>query len=182
MPVPTSMSAGTASRRRAKSGPRRAGDTAQGALLLVRLGFMALLALLLLVAGVWGSWKHVPDALASGDRVRGTMTVRACDERACTGTFQPSSQDEAASGGVREVVLRQPFGPDPGESLAVAVSPGDEVAARTGFAGVMYAWLPLAGALLLASIVLAGGLRLYRTAWVMAGAALAALLVTFAVW
>ncbi|MDF9813636.1 hypothetical protein M2266_002867 [Streptomyces sp. SPB162] len=44
----------------------------------------------------------------------------------------------------------------------------------TGWAGVLYAWVPLGGALLLAALVLVGGLRMPRSAWTagLAGAAL----------
>lgn len=48
-------------------------------------------------------------------------------------------------------------------------------------AGLLYAWIPLAGALLLASVVVAGGLRLTRLAWVMAATAIALLTATFLV-
>lgn len=38
---------------------------------------------------------------------------------------------------------------------------------RSGPAGVLYAWVPLGGALLLAAVVVAGGMRLVRPAWVL---------------
>jgi hypothetical protein len=37
---------------------------------------------------------------------------------------------------------------------------------------MLYAWLPLAGALMLAGVVVAGGLRMRRTAWAMGGTGL----------
>jgi hypothetical protein len=59
------------------------------------------------------------------------------------------------------------------------VKPGSSHVVRTGPAGLLYAWVPLAGALLLASVVVAGGLRLTRAAWLMAGVGVAFLTATF---
>jgi hypothetical protein len=44
---------------------------------------------------------------------------------------------------------------------------------------VLFAWLPLGGALVLAGVVVAGGLRMRRTAWVMGGAGLALVTAAF---
>ena len=64
----------------------------------------------------------------------------------------------------------------------MTVKPGTTQAVRTGSAGILHAWVPFAGSLLLAALVVAGGMRLRRTAWVMGllgavllGAAFAAL-------
>ena len=57
-----------------------------------------------------------------------------------------------------------------GEVYSVTVKPGSSDVVRSGPAGLLYAWVPLGGALLLASVVVAGGLRLTRVAWVMAAA------------
>lgn len=178
----TTTSAAASLRRPPRSRARRAGESAFGMLLLARLVFMGLLVVLLVTAGAWASWQPVSDALASGGQERGTLTVRACDAAECTGTFQPSGEGSEDASGER-VELAQPLGRESGERLSVALreGSGDEVV-RTGLAGVLYACLPLTGALLLASLVMAGGLRLRRTAWATAGIAVAALATTFAVW
>ncbi|GGY72133.1 hypothetical protein GCM10010300_14290 [Streptomyces olivaceoviridis] len=54
-----------------------------------------------------------------------------------------------------------------GSTYAVVLKPGTGEAVRSGPAGILYAWVPLGGALLLASVVVAGGMRLARTAWVL---------------
>lgn len=66
-----------------------------------------------------------------------------------------------------------------GRTYTVTVKPDSDEVVRSGPAGLLYAWSPLAGALLLASVVVAGGLRLTRVAWVMAGAGLALLTAAF---
>jgi hypothetical protein len=177
-PAATSSS-GRRSAATKRSRVQRAGESAFGALLLVRLIVLGLVALLVLAGGVWASWQTAPDAMVAEGRERGTMTLRECDDEACTGPFEPSSADGTA----RDlVVLAQPIGREEGEALAVALRPGTDEAVRTGLPGILYAWLPLDGALLLAAIVIAGGLRMYRTAWATAGLGVAALAVTFAVW
>ncbi len=163
---------------------RRAGDSAFGALLLARFAFLGLLALLLVVAGAWASWDTARHAMVADGQQRGTLTLRACDREACVGSFEPAEGEggDQAAAAPEEVVLRETIGLEPGQTLSVALVPGSEEAVRTGAAGVLYAWLPLTGALLLASLVLAGGLRLYRTAWATAALALALLATTFALW
>jgi hypothetical protein len=44
---------------------------------------------------------------------------------------------------------------------------------------VLYAWVPFGGALLLASVVVAGGMRRTRVAWALAGAGAALLTAAF---
>lgn len=61
----------------------------------------------------------------------------------------------------------------------MVLKPGSADAVRSGPAGVLYAWVPLGGALLLASVVVAGGLRRTRAGWVMAGAGVALLTAAF---
>ena len=163
----------TAARR---SLARRVGESAFGALLLARTVFLALVVALLVVAGVRASWPEAKAAMFAEEADRGTLTLGECRREVCTGVFAPTGA---------EVELRQALGRTAGERLPVALLPGDseaEEAVRTGAPGVLYAWLPLYGALLLASVVLGGGLRLYRTAWAVAAAAAAALLLTFALW
>lgn len=147
-----------------RSALRRAGESAFGMLLLVKTGTMALLALLLVVAGVWSSWATAEPAMFSSARERGTLVVESCSDDTCRGAFTPSGGAEDPP---ERVALGQVSAPDAGEGVPVALRPGTDEVVRTGAAGVLYAWLPLAGALLLAALVVAGGLRLRRTAWAM---------------
>ncbi|MGP4112222.1 hypothetical protein ACTWP5_15055 [Streptomyces sp. 4N509B] len=163
-----------------RSRGRRARESAFGALLLSRLAFTGLLVVLLLVAGVRASWETAQHAMVAEGRERGTMTLLECDDERCVGPFAPEAGE---SGTPRaEVVLPETLGRDPGDELSVALRPGTNEAVRTGLSGILYAWLPLTGALLLAGIVTAGGLRMYRIGWATAGVGLAALTVTFALW
>lgn len=125
---------------------------------------MGLLALLLLVAGVWTSWNTAQYAMLVKAEGRGTMTVSSCTEETCTGPYVPT----AGKGGPRaKVSIAAGAAPDKGERVEVVLKPGTAHAVRTGAAGVLHAWVPFAGALLLAALVVAGGMRLRRTAWVM---------------
>ncbi|MBE9498670.1 hypothetical protein IHE61_09185 [Streptomyces sp. GKU 257-1] len=142
---------------------RRLGESAFGMLLLVRAGgLLALVALILVVAGVWTSWDTASTALAGDER--GTVTVRSCEDDECSGTFRNEKKSRPEQVTVSEFVSG-----GEGRTLEVAVQPGTDHVIRTGPAGVLYAWVPLGGALLLASLVIAGGLRMRRTA-VTAGA------------
>lgn len=141
-----------------RSRTRRLGESAFGVLLLARSGLMALIAGVLLVAGVWTSWGTAERMMAAEER--GTVTVSACGDAECAGVFKP-----AGSGGKPEkVTVARSVSGDTGERLEVAVKPGTDHVVRTGPAGILYAWVPLGGALLLASLVVAGGLRMRRTA------------------
>ena len=141
---------------------RRAGESAYGLLLLARTALMGAVAAVLLMAGAWASLDAMRPVTAERGGVRGTMTVEECDKGTCTGSFTPG----AGSGGApAEVALDAPVAHDAGERLAVVLWPGGDEVARTGAAGILYAWLPFAGALVLASPVIAGGLRMRRTAW-----------------
>jgi hypothetical protein len=180
MPATTSTSTRSVYAAR-RSRTRRAGESAYGALLLARLAFMGLLVLLVLAAGVRTSWDTAQHAMVSEPEDRGTLTLSACDRELCAGRFEPNAAGDGVT--ARDgVVLPESIGREPGESLSVALVPGTDEAVRTGLAGALYAWLPLTGALLLASLVIAGGLRMYRTAWATAGVAVAALALTFALW
>ncbi|MGC5343734.1 hypothetical protein [Streptomyces sp. DT171] len=122
---------------------------------------MGAVALLLLVAGVLSSWDSAQHVVLAKGREHGTMTVTGCGEDICTGPYAPSDAS-AARGRVhieRSVAARK------GERLAVVVKPGTDDVVRTGVAGFLHAWVPLGGALLLAGLVIGGGLRLTRLAW-----------------
>lgn len=140
-----------------RSRTRRLGESAYGVLLLARSGLMALIALVLVVAGFWTSWGTARPAMGGGER--GTIAVRACGDDECEGSFLP----EGASAPEKVTVARSVSG-GTGEKLDVAVKPGTDHVVRTGPAGILYAWVPLGGSLLLAALVVAGGLRMRRTA------------------
>lgn len=147
-----------------RSRTRRAGESAYGLLLLGRHLAVALVALLILVAGVWSSWDTAKPAMFSEDRDRGTVTVAECDDDWCTGAFTPAEPSGRALAKVR---VDEAVAVGRGDRLPVAIRPGTTEAIRTGAAGVLHAWVPFAGALLLSALILAGGLRLRRTGWVM---------------
>lgn len=144
-----------------RSRARRAGESAYGLLLVLKNTFLALLVLLLLVAGSWASWDTARFAMEAGTGELGTLRVERCGEEVCRGVFSPA--DGGAPRG--DVTVGASVADGGGERLDVSLRPGGGEAVRTDAAGVLYAWVPLAGGLLLASLVLAGGLRMRRTAW-----------------
>ncbi|MGW2862210.1 hypothetical protein [Streptomyces sp. NPDC001205] len=131
-------------------------------LLFVRRAVMGLVAALILAAGFWSSWGTAQHVVLTKGRDRGTLTVTACANDVCTGRYRPSPGSAPHSG----VTIAESVAARRGETLPVVVKPGTDEAVRSGVAGVLYAWLPLAGALLLAALVIGGGVRLTRTAWV----------------
>ncbi|MEU4203449.1 hypothetical protein [Streptomyces sp. NPDC045470] len=146
-----------------RSRTRRMGESAYGLLLVARMGLMGALALLLLVAGVWTSWNTARYAMLVEARERGTMTVTACHEDRCTGPYLPLEGSRRRT----QVSMAAAAAPDRGEQVEVTVKPGTDRAVRIGAGGVLHAWVPFAGSLLLAALVVAGGMKLRRTAWVM---------------
>lgn len=151
-------------------------QSASTALRFGRLAAMGVVALLILVAGVWASWGTAQHVMLGKGRERGTLAVTACSDGTCWGPFTPTSPGYRARERVstdQEPAVRK------GRTYTVVVKPHSDEVVRGGPAGLLYAWSPLAGALLLASVVVAGGLRLTRTAWVMAGAGLALLTAAF---
>lgn len=133
---------------------------------------MGCVAVLILVAGFWSSWGTAQHVILAKGRDHGTLTVSSCAGDVCTGPYVPSA-DSAPHAGLR---IDKSTAVEQGERLPVVVRPGTDEAIRAGTAGVLHAWVPLGGALVLAALVIAGGLRMSRTAWV-AGAAGAVLLV-----
>ncbi|MBB1257104.1 hypothetical protein [Streptomyces alkaliterrae] len=151
----------TSTKKRSRT--RRAGESAYGLLLLGRNALVALVAAVLLVAGFWTSWDDARHAMFPKDGTRGTMTVEKCADGRCTGPFVADSGGSAPDRvGIAESAVR-----DVGDRPAVALKPGTEDVVRTGIGGVLHTWIPLGGALVLAALVLAGGLRLRRTGWAM---------------
>ncbi|MGP3984164.1 hypothetical protein [Streptomyces sp. KR80] len=141
---------------------RRAGESAYGLLLVGKNTVMAAVALLLLVAGVWTSWDTAQHAMLAKGRERGTVTIARCGEDTCTGPFVPAGPEGRPRA---KVTIDRAVTHKKGERLLVAVRPGTDEVVRTGNAGVLYAWVPFGGALLLSALVVAGGLRMRRTAW-----------------
>ncbi|MET7316402.1 MULTISPECIES: hypothetical protein [Streptomyces] len=141
-----------------------------------RVTAMGTVAVLLLIAGVWASWSSVPYVMLPKGREQGSVEVTHCAGDTCTGPYTPVSPGSQARDRVQvsAVAVRK------GETYSVVVKPGTDRVLRSGPAGILYAWAPLGGALLLASVVVAGGLRLIRTAWVLAGAGVALLTAAFA--
>jgi hypothetical protein len=144
---------------------RRAGQSAYGLLLVGRNVVVAAMALLVLAAGVWTSWGTAQYAMLTKGRELGTVTVVRCGAQSCSGSFVPTGP----AGEKRpDVTFGTPAAQAKGEQLPVVVKPGTDEVVRTGWAGVLYAWVPFGGALLLGALLLAGGLRMQRTAWAMA--------------
>jgi hypothetical protein len=156
--------------------PRTATDRM---LWLARVLGSALMVVLLIVAGCWSSWDTVRHALYAKEAERGVLTLASCDRTACTGVFTPRS---TLRGEVADIRLTQRIGLQEGDELAVALWPDSTDAIRTGLPGFLYGWLPLTGSLLLAGLLIAGGMRLYRVGWAVGGLALALIGVTFVVW
>jgi hypothetical protein len=142
-----------------------------------RVAVMGAVAALIVFAGVWGSWGTAQHVMLTKGREQGTVRVTACTGDTCTGAFTPVSAGARARARVelaKSVAVRK------GQTYDVVLKPGTAVAVRSGPAGILYAWVPLGGALLLASVVVAGGLRLTRVAWVLAGCGVALLTGAFA--
>ncbi|WP_328888645.1 hypothetical protein [Streptomyces sp. NBC_00316] len=136
-------------------------STSHRALLYGRSAALGCVVLLLLVAGVLSSWSSAQHIVLAKGREHGTMTVTGCGADVCTGSFAPAD-DATARARVRvekSVAVRK------GGRYPVVVKPGTDVVVRTGLPGFLHAWVPLGGALLLAALVIGGGLRLTRTAW-----------------
>ncbi|MFJ4522892.1 hypothetical protein ACIP4Y_18385 [Streptomyces sp. NPDC088810] len=150
---------------------RTARQASVSALRLGRVATMGALAALILFAGVWGSWGTAQHVMLPKGRERGTVRVTRCAEGVCTGPFTPAS---AGAGSRARVEIEQSVAVRSGTTYDVVLKPGSGEAVRSGPAGVLYAWVPLGGALLLAAVVVAGGMRLVRPAWVLglAGAGL----------
>ncbi|MFD8572661.1 hypothetical protein [Streptomyces sp. NPDC059639] len=127
----------------------------------------AALALLLLVAGFWASWGTAQHVVLAKGHEHGHMIVDRCADGTCTGAFVPATE-----GPVRtpKVTLSGSVGEKKGARLPVVIKPDSAQAVRTGAAGFFKAWIPLGGALLLASVVIAGGMRHRRLAWITGGA------------
>ncbi|MDF3301654.1 hypothetical protein [Streptomyces tropicalis] len=141
-----------------------------------RVAAMGTVAVLILIAGVWASWGTAQHVMLTKGRERGTVRVTHCGADACSGPYSPVSPGSVARG---RVVIAQTAVVHRGGTYDVVVKPGSDRVVRSGPAGILYAWAPLGGALLLASVVVAGGLRRTRAAWVLAGSGFALLTAAF---
>jgi hypothetical protein len=153
-------------------------QSAYTALRLGQLTAMGVVTGLILIAGVWASWGTAQHVMLSKGREQGTMTVTRCSGDVCTGTYAPTSTGSRARA---RVTIDEALAVRRGRTYTVTVKPGSSDVVRSGPAGLLYAWVPLGGALLLASVVVAGGLRSRRAAWVLAGTGIALLTATFLV-
>ncbi|MFI6940269.1 hypothetical protein ACIBI4_13430 [Streptomyces sp. NPDC050418] len=139
----------------------------QAALGAARTVATAALAVLLLVVGIWTSWSTAQHVLFTKGRERGQITIARCDGDFCTGRFEPLSPGAKARA---TVTIEESLGTEKGAKLPVVVKPGSSQVVRGGGPGFFHAWIPLGGALLMAAVVVGGGLRMTRTAWGVASA------------
>ncbi len=155
-----------------RSRSRRTAETAWGLVLLTRVVVTAALALLILVSGGWDSWRTAQYIALTKGRERGTVTLAHCGDTVCTGPFTPSGTATARP----KVRVSLPIRHHVGDEVPVVMEPGTDTAVRAGRGGLLFSLVPLGGALLLAAVVLAGGVRMRRTGWCLAvaGAALLA--------
>ncbi|MFC5217698.1 hypothetical protein [Streptomyces coerulescens] len=153
--------------------------SSQGAASALRFGrfaSMGTVAVLILIAGVWASWGTAHHVMLTKGRESGTIAVTRCGADTCSGPYTPVSEGSRAR---KSVVIEKNVAVRKGQTYTVVIKPGSDEVVRSGPAGVLYAWVPLGGALLLASVVVAGGLQRMRSAWVMAGAGVALLTAAF---
>ncbi len=141
-----------------------------------RFAMMGAVAVLLLIAGVWASWGTAQHVMLTKGRERGTVEVARCGPETCWGRYTPLSEGSQPR---PRVVLEKSVAVERGRTYTVVMKPGGAEAVRSGPAGVLYAWIPLGGALLLASVVVAGGLLRTRAAWVLALSGVALLTAAF---
>ncbi|MEU8620167.1 hypothetical protein [Streptomyces sp. NPDC048623] len=143
---------------------------------------MALVALLLVVAGAWTSWETAQHVLLSKGREHGVLTVTGCNEETCSGRYvpdDPADPADPAASQRRTATIAHTVAAEKGQTLTVVLKPGTDEAVRTGWGGGLHAWLPLGGALLLAAPLIGGGMRLVRTGWSVAGVGAVLLLGAF---
>jgi len=138
--------------------------------LLARVLATGALVLLILVSGGWDSWRTAQHIVLRKGREQGTVTLASCGDTLCTGPFAPIGTAVARP----KVSVSLPIRHHLGDKVRVVIKPGTDTAVRAGWGGLLFAFVPLGGALLLAALVVVGGLRMRRTAWTLAvtGAAL----------
>ncbi|MFI6288451.1 hypothetical protein ACIBCM_27520 [Streptomyces sp. NPDC051018] len=136
-------------------------STSRRALLHGRRAVMSAVAVLLLAAGFWASWGTAQHILLAKGREHGTITVSACGSETCTGRYDP----EGSSPPRTDMTIENSVAVRKGATLDVVVKPGTSQVVRTGAGGAFHAWLPLGGALVLAALIIGGGVGLPRFAW-----------------
>ncbi|MFF7937481.1 hypothetical protein [Streptomyces sp. NPDC007940] len=151
-------------------------QTSTAALRFGRLASMGTVALVILIAGVWASWGSAQYVMLTKGRERGTIEVARCSQDQCSGPYTPLSHGSEARD---RVAIEKTVAVRKGRTYTVVVKPGTDDVLRSGPSGVLYSWVPMGGALLLASVVVAGGLRRTRFAWVLAGSGVALLTAAF---
>ena len=169
--IPAMPATATAARRAAR-------QTSTAALRFGQVASMGTIALVILIAGVWASWGSAQYVMLTKGRERGTIEVARCAQDVCSGPYTPLSHGSEARD---RVVIEKTVAVRKGRTYTVVVKPGSDDVVRSGPAGVLYSWVPMGGALLLASVVVAGGLRRTRAAWVLALSGAALLTAAFAV-
>ncbi|MFD8060516.1 hypothetical protein [Streptomyces sp. SID2119] len=158
-----------------RSSSQRAALVGRRTALVGRRTAMGLVALVLLAAGVWSSWGTAHHVVLAQGREHGTLTVTECGEETCTGRYEPDAMSAARA----RVTVERSVAAEKGGRFPVVVKPGTDVVVRTGVPGLLHAWMPLGGAMVLAGFVVGGGLRMPRTAWGVGTAGAALLAATF---
>ncbi|MET9669812.1 hypothetical protein ABZY19_31380 [Streptomyces sp. NPDC006475] len=130
-------------------------------LLYARRAAMGCVAVLLLAAGFWSSWGTAQHVLLAKGREHGTLRVDRCGDQTCTGRYKPEGSLPARG----DMTIEKSVAVKKGAQLPVVVKPGSSELVRTGAGGALHAWVPLGGALVLAALVIGGGLRMTRLAW-----------------
>ena len=141
---------------RATSRRSRQAGGASVALRFGRLAAMGAIAVLILIAGVWASWgtRAARDAEPRGGS-SGTMTVTRCARR--TSARGRTRRRRRGRGPGRGSTSSRSVAVQKGRTYTVVVKPGSGDVVRTGPPGLLHAWVPLGGALLLASVVVRAG-------------------------
>jgi len=154
-----------------RSRTRRAAEGAWGLVLLARVVAVAALAALILVSGAWSSWRTAQYLVLTKGREEGTVKLTECGDTICSGPFTPKGTASARP----VVTVSLPIRHKVGDTVHVVIKPGTNTAIRSRVGGLLFAFLPLGGALLLAALAVGGGLRMPRTAWTLAAAGAALL-------
>lgn len=102
---------------------------------------MGVIAVVILIAGVWDSWGCAQHVMLSKGREQGTMTVSRCDGETCWGPYEPVSTGSRAR---ERVDIERSVAVETDETYTVVVKPGSSDVVRTGPAGLLHAWVPSA--------------------------------------
>lgn len=136
---------------------------------------MAIVALLLLVGGAYASWDDAQHVVLAKGREHGVLSVTGCGSDTCAGMFDP----DGPAGPDDSMTIARSVAAKRGDRFPVVVKPGTHEVVRDDAAGQVHAWVPMGGALLLAGLVIAGGMRLGRFGLVVASVGAAQLFATF---